>query len=429
MAKKSSSSTAATPARTIRQLADLTPDPQNPNRGTVRGQRLLEESLKTYGAGRSILSDRLGVVIAGNKTFEEAKALGLPVRVVETDGKELVVVQRMNLDLTTDPTARQLAIADNRIAELNLEWDSELLAGFAAHGISLEDLWTPQELEHLIGPRGADGHTPEDAVVPIADTTIQPGDLFDLGRHRLLCGDATDAAAVARVMGELSPTILITDPPYGVEYDPAWRVRAGRRGRHAVGPVPNDDRADWGAAFALFTGHVAYVWHAGLHAGEVAASLVDAGFELRAQIIWVKPHFVLGRGDFHWQHEPAWYAVRAGQSSGWSGDRTQSTVWSIPNMNPFSGGHDAENPVTGHSTQKPVALYERALLCNSAPGDVLFDPFLGSGTALIAAEKTGRRCLGLELEPRYVQAAISRWEAYTGQTARKVDTNVDESQG
>jgi DNA modification methylase len=98
-------------------------------------------------------------------------------------------------------------------------------------------------------------------------------------------------------------------------------------------------------------------------------------------------------------------------------------------MNPFSGGYDAENPATGHSTQKPVALYERALVCNSAQGDVLFDPFLGSGTAIIAAEKTGRRCLGLELEPRYVQAAISRWEAYTGQTARKVDTIVAEAQG
>ena len=156
-------------------------------------------------------------------------------------------------------------------------------------------------------------------MVPIAATTIQPGDLFELGPHRLLCGDATVAETVARLLAEHAPTIMITDPPYGVATTWPWRVRAGRRGRHALGAVTNDDQSEWGAAFALFPGHVAYVWHAGLHAGTVAASLVRAGFELRAQIIWVKPHFVLGRGDFHWQHEPAWYAVRAGQPSGWSG--------------------------------------------------------------------------------------------------------------
>jgi DNA modification methylase len=405
----------------IQSLADLTPDSKNANKGTPRGTRMLTNSLKTYGAGRSILVDRHGVIIAGNKTFEEAKALGLDVRVVDADGKALVVVRRTNLDLATDPEARKLALADNRVGEVNLEWDPSLLESFAADGIDLTTLWTPQELERLVGHGLHAGATSDDAVVPIADTVIQRGDLFHLGDHRLLCGDATNEDDVARVIGSHTPVIMITDPPYGVAYDPMWRVRAGGGGRHAAGKVTNDDRVDWRAAFRLFPGDVAYVWHAGLHAGEVATSLTESGFELRAQIIWAKTHFVLGRGDFHWQHEPCWYAVRAGKSSKWCGDRTQSTLWSVPNLNPFSGGHDAQDPTTGHSTQKPVALVERALLNHSAPGDVVFDPFLGSGTAIIAAQKTGRRCVGLELEPTYVQMAITRWEAYTGMTAVRID--------
>ena len=415
--------------RKITKITDLQPDPQNPNRGTACGQRLLAESLKAYKAGRSVVVDRNGVVIAGNKTVAEATALDLPIHVVETTGEALVIVQRTDLVLATDPVARQLAVADNRTAEMNLEWDPALLAGFVANGIDLSSFWTPKELEMIGALPAAVGRTPEDAVVPIAETTIQPGDIFELGSHRLGCGDATDAAFVSRLVGADTPTILITDPPYGDDYDASWRVEAGRPGRHAVGRVTNDDRVDWRAAFALFPGHVAYIFHAGLHAGEVADAITSCGFELRAQIIWAKPHFVLGRGDFHWQHEPAWYAVRAGQSSNWSGDRTQSTLWTIPNLNPFSGGHDADNAVTGHSTQKPVALYERALLNNSAPGDVMLDAFAGSGTAFIAAEKTGRRCLGLEVEPRYVQVILDRWTAFTGGTARKVAAGSIEAQG
>ena len=410
--------------RALRALDDLRLDPRNPNRGTERGKAALADSLSTYGPGRSILADRTGTVIAGNKVFEHAQTMALPIRVVETTGTELVVVQRTDLDLATDTVARQLAIADNRVGQLNLEWDPELMKAFA-ETVDLSTMWEPRELESLGGGGDYEGQTDADSVVPLAHTAITAGDLFELGSHRLLCGDATSPTDVARVFQQDTPTILITDPPYGVQYDPEWRVRAGQEGRHAVGPVANDDRVDWREAFALFPGHVAYVWHAGLHAGAVGESLLACGFDLRAQIIWVKPHFVLGRGDFHWQHEPAWYAVRTGHASNWSGDRTQSTVWTVPNLNPFSGGHDVDNPVTGHSTQKPVALYERALVCNSAPGEVLFDPFVGSGTALIAAEKTGRRCVAIELNPQYVQAAVDRWEAFTGQTARRHETPAE----
>jgi DNA modification methylase len=185
--------------------------------------------------------------------------------------------------------------------------------------------------------------------------------------------------------------------------------------------VANDDRVDWRAAIAHFSGAIAYVWHAGLHAGAVADALGSCGFVVRAQIIWQKSHFVLGRGDYHWGHEPCWYAVRKGRPSAWRGDRTQSTVWSVPNLNPIGGARGAENVVTGHSTQKPVRLFEIPILAHTEPGAHVYDPFVGSGTALIAAEKTGRACYAIELEPRYVQAAIDRWEQFSGQTAQRVD--------
>jgi DNA modification methylase len=406
--------------RSIQTVSDLTPDPQNANRGTPRGRAALTESLKTYGAGRSILADRQGRVIAGNKTLEQAQALNLPVHVVETDGHELVVVQRRDLDLVEDADARRLALADNRVAELDLEWDQPVLERLAKE-MDLGALWTPAEFEQLVGHGLITGQTPEDAIVPLRPTTIQRGDLFVLGAHRLLCGDATDAADVARVLAGDQPNLLCTDPPYGVAYDAAWRVRAGRRGRHAVGPVTNDDRVDWRAAIAHFSGAIAYVWHAGLHAGAVADALASCGFELRAQIIWQKSHFVLGRGDYHWGHEPCWYAVRKGQSSSWRGDRTLSTVWSVPNLNPIGGERGGENVVTGHSTQKPVRVFEIPILAHTEPGAFVYDPFVGSGTALVAAAKTGRACCAIEIEPQYVQATIDRWEQFSGQTAQHVE--------
>jgi DNA methylase len=235
-----------------------------------------------------------------------------------------------------------------------------------------------------------------------------------------LCGDATDEADVARVLGEATPQLLTSDPPYGVEYDPTWRPQVGRRGRHAVGPVTNDDRVDWRAAIQWYRGDVVYLWHAGLHAGAVGESLTALGFVLRAQIIWQKPHFVLGRGDYHWAHEPCWYAVRKGRPSHWRGDRTQSTVWSVPNLNPIGGQRGGENAVTGHSTQKPVRLFELPMLSHTMSGDTVYDPFVGSGTAIIAAEKTGRICHAIEITPQYVQATIDRWEAFTGRTAERV---------
>ena len=400
----------------IRRAEDLTPDARNANRGTPRGRELLGDSLRQYGAGRSIVVDRAGRILAGNKTLAQARALDLPVETVQTEGERLVVVQRVDLDLDTDVRARQLALADNRIAELDLDWDDDVLRDLLEEGVSVEGLWSDDELAALLGvPAEAEEH----AVVAPRATTIRRRDLFALGAHRLLCGDATRPEEVARVLDGEVPPLLTTDPPYGVAYDPAWRHRVDPTQRTAVGRVAHDDRVDWADAYRLFPGAVAYVWHAGLSSGPVAAALQQAGFDLRAQILWVKQHFVLSRGDYHWQHEPCWYAVRRGASAGWQGDRTQTTVWSVPNLNAMGGTRTDDNAVTGHGTQKPVRLFEMPIRNHTTRGAWVFDPFVGSGTAIIAAEKTQRRSVAMEIDPVYVQAAIDRWERFTGRQATK----------
>jgi DNA modification methylase len=175
-----------------------------------------------------------------------------------------------------------------------------------------------------------------------------------------------------------------------------------------TGKVLNDDRADWREAWVLFPGDVAYVWHGALHAATVAESLEAAGFTIRSQIIWAKERLVLSRGDYHWQHEPAWYAVKKTGKGHWAGDRKQTTLWQIP-----SKDQDAK---TVHGTQKPVECMHRPIENNSSPGQAVYEPFMGSGTTLIAAEMSGRVCFGIELNPAYVDVAVERWQQFTGET-------------
>jgi hypothetical protein len=267
MASRSSRRTAKSdpsPASTVRRvhtLADLSPDPRNANEGTTRGREALTASLKAYGAGRSILIDRHGRIVAGNKTVEQARALGLRLQVVPTDGASLVAVQRTDLDLETDARARALAVADNRVAELDLQWDPAMLGQLQADGLDLGAFWTDGELQRLVGTLGAPDPAADQVLAP-GPTTIQRGDLFALGPHRLLCGDATDAGDVARLLGDIVPAVMATDAPYGVDYDPVQRHRAYPRQRTAIGRVMNDTQAAWPAAFRLYPGDVIYAWHA-----------------------------------------------------------------------------------------------------------------------------------------------------------------------
>jgi DNA modification methylase len=204
---------------------------------------------------------------------------------------------------------------------------------------------------------------------------------------------------------------MVTDPPYGVEYDPEWRHRRGVNNSARKGKIKNDEIADWTPTWDLFPGEIAYVWHGALRSSIVADSLAKSRFSIRAQIIWAKERLVMSQGDYHWQHEPCWYAVR--KKGYWAGDRKQTTLWTIP-----TGGQDAE---TKHATQKPVECMRRPMLNNSGPGQAIYEPFLGSGTTLIAAQSCERVCFGIEIDPLFVDVAIRRWQAFTGEKAKRAN--------
>jgi DNA modification methylase len=313
----------------------------------------------------------------------------------------------------TEAQKRAYVLADNKLA-LNAGWDAELLR------VELTDLqafnfdlgltgFSDDELAALTADT-TEGLTDPDAV---PETPVDPisvlGDVWLLGKHRLMCGDSTDAGTVAKALNGITPHLMVTDPPYGVEYDPTWRERAGvAASGSAKGKVLNDDNADWREAWALFPGDVAYVWHAGLFAGVVGDSLAACGLQLRSQIIWDKGQLVLSRGDYHWEHEPCWYAVKKGAKGHWAGDRKQTTIWHIPKP---------RKSETGHGTQKPVECMKRPIENNSSPGQAIYEPFSGSGTTIIAGEMTGRVVHAIELNPAYVDVAVKRWEDFTGQEA------------
>jgi DNA modification methylase len=356
-------------------------------------------SIRAFGFINPILAGDGGDVVAGHGRLAAARLLGLTqVPVIPLHG-------------LTETQRRQLMLADNRIA-LNAGWDAEMLSlelqELSVMGADLEALgFTAKELAAALN-KGGDGLTDENEVPEVAEVAVTvAGDVWCLGAHRVICGDSTDATVVKALLGDVVPGLMVTDPPYGVEYDPEWRNQRGLSNSSRTGKVQNDERADWSEAWALFPGTIAYVWHGALRSIPVAESLVREGFTIRAQIIWAKERLVIGRGDYHWQHEPCWYAVRT--KGNWTGDRKQTTLWSIP-----SGGQDAD---TVHGTQKPVECMRRPMLNNSGPGQAVYEPFLGSGTTLIAAQTSGRVCFAIELDPRYVDVAVRRWEAFTGEQA------------
>ena len=322
------------------------------------------------------------------------------------------------------------------------EADTEVLADLLA-SVTSEDAALTSMLDALAKAEGIDtaveGLTDPDDVPPERETTVQRGEVYVLGRHRLMCGDSTSAEDVARLMDGAKPHLCVTDPPYGVKYDPSWRNVEAAKGNLAyaarrVGEVTNDDRADWSAAWGLVPGDVIYSWHPpGATSLIHAKALQDSGFALRMQIIWAKSNFPIGRGDYHVRHEPCWYAVREGKPSRRTKDRKQTTLWEIgetPTYEQlFALWEEAKaestaweinldkNVAGGHSTQKPVECMERPI--RNHAGDV-YDPFVGSGTTLIAAERQGRTCYAREIEPKYVQVCIDRWEAFTGLKAERV---------
>lgn len=386
-------------------------------------------SIREFGFTVPVLVDGEDGIIAGHGRVMAARKLGLDS------------VPCIRVDYLSETQKRAYILADNKLT-LNGGWDADMLAlelkelGDAGIDLLLTGFSNEEILGIVSSIEGAGLTDPDDAP-PLPDDPVSVrGDVWILGRHRILCGDSTVPTDVEKVLAGVKPHLMVTDPPYGVNYDPAWRRRAGiGTAGMATGKVLNDDRADWTEAWALFPGNVAYVWHAGLFADVVADSLRSCKFDIRAQIVWVKTRHVLSRGHYHPQHEPAlygvredaddgWrfipehevsaYAVKKGATAQWAGGRKQSTVWFIEHL----------KSDTGHGTQKPVECMKRPIENNSSPGQAIYEPFCGSGTTIIAAEMTGRTCHAIELNPAYVDVSVKRWQAFTGKRAVRESDGV-----
>ena len=381
-----------------RKVSELVPYARNARTHSDAQVRQIAASIEEWGWTNPILVDEKSGIIAGHGRVMAADKLGL---------KDVPVMVAAGW---TEAQKKAYILADNQLA-LNAGWDTEMLS------LELKDLSDLDFDLDLMGfgedflagmlIDGTEGLTDPDEIPEVPEEPkAKLGDVYKLGKHRLVCGDSTDADTVAKCLNGVEPHLMVTDPPYGVEYD-ATKARAVSKDS-AKGKVLNDDRADWREAWALFPGDVAYVWHADLRAREVVESLEAADFTMRAQIIWDKGRLVIGRGDYHFQHEPCWYAVRKGRKGHYCGDRKQTTVWNIDKP---------RKSETGHSTQKPVECMRKPIINNSSPGQAIYEPFCGSGTTLIACEMEGRACHAIELNPAYIDVIIKRWEDFTGEKA------------
>lgn len=377
-----------------KKLNEIIPYAKNSKKHPEKQVKQIADSIKAFGFRQPLVIDKENNLMVGHGRLLGAKLL------------KFTEVPCLIADDLSPEQIKAYRLADNKLNES--EWDMDfVLPELKELSIDLQQL-TGFDLDLLIEPDEKDDVVPEN--VP---AIAKLGDIYQLGRHRVMCGDSTKKEDVEKLLLGKEPYLMITDPPYGVDYDPNWRNNVERSngkmiGGRAIGQVKNDDNADWSMAWQLSPSRVAYVYHAGKYSGIVQASLEICEFEIRSQIIWVKSNFAISRGDYHWKHEPCWYAVKRGNKGNWAGDRTQTTVWEI---------NKPSKSETGHSTQKPVECMLRPILNHD--GDV-YDPFLGSGSTLIAAEKTNRICYGMEIDPHYVDVILKRWEDYTGNKAIKL---------
>lgn len=395
--------------------------PKNARKWSDASLQKFAKSIKEFGWRQPLVVDTEGVICIGHFRRAAGKLAGFttcPVHVA-TD--------------LTPAQIRKLRLADNRLHE-EADWDLEVLTLELGELQALEiDLgstgFSASEIDRTVGARK--GQTDENAV-PVAPS--QPvatrGDVWLLAGHRLTCGDCTVPADVARALGGNLPKLMVTDPPYGISLDMEWRDRAGLNtcGRaetsymvtegHGETKISGDTKADWSDAFELVPSlEVAYVWHASIYTIEVLSGLKRIGFLYPQQIIWHKLHPVFTRSHYWYAHEPCWYVRK--KNAPWYGKLGEnSTIWQCHSPKFIMGG--SKDPVDvkqDHPTQKPAVLMRKSIINHTQPGDFVFEPFGGSGTTLIACEQTERRCLSIEIDPKYVDVDIQRWQDFTGQRA------------
>jgi hypothetical protein len=332
-------------------MADLKLDPQNANRGTPRGRGMVERSLQQYGAGRSILISADDIALAGNKTLEIARELGIPVQVIESDGRTLYAIKRTDLSYD-DPRARELAIADNRASETGLEWDPEVLQGFLDDGLDLEQFWFEDELADLLAGDAGDvqGLTdPDDVPEPPADPITKPGDVWLLGEHRVMCGDSTVVTDVDRLMQGRKADMVFTDPPYGIDYqDVKGKFRRIANDGLDASSVIED-------ALSIHPTVPTYVCCNWRSLAFICDAMSRSGLSPKACIVWDKEVPIQHLDKFYKQHEFIVYSGPFGGEPTVDGD-----VWRV-----------RRETRDDHPTAKPVELVARAIGYSSKLGDLV----------------------------------------------------------
>jgi DNA modification methylase len=395
-------------------IETLRPDPANPRKIGDAELEALTRSLREYGFVQPVIALRSdNTVVGGHQRLVAARKLGI---------KQVPVVY---VDLPLEQ-ARLMNLALNKVSG---EWDQDMLAHLIADLSKNADLdlslsaFSEDELEKLM--KSLDHREkrdrPEafdlDAALEAAQGQhgAQRGDLFALGEHRLLCGDSTDAGDVSRLLGERRAQVAFTDPPYNVALgDHGGQQRGMRKRRLQNDALPPEQWEafcrGWAKSLLDSVDGGLYVCMSTKEWPLVSRVLEEAGGHWSDTIIWAKDRFVLGRASYQRGYEPIWFGWREGTKAYWCGDRDQSDVWNI--------ARPGDSPL--HPTMKPLELVERAIGNSSRGGDVVLDLFLGSGSTLIAAERTGRACYGLEFDPKYVDVVMARWEAFAGKKAEKL---------
>jgi DNA modification methylase len=381
-------------------VAELIPYVKNSRTHSDEQIAQIAASIKEFGWTNPILIDGENGIIAGHGRLMAARKLGY-TKVPTIELKDLTETQK-----------KAYIIADNRLA-LNAGWDNELLTielnELLADGFALDILgFDAKELNALLEPEVVEGLTDEDQVPDVPEEPkTKPGDIYQLGNHRLMCGDSTSINDIEKLCDGQLVDMWLTDPPYNVAYEGGTGLK-----------IQNDDMGDeqfrqflrdaYVAADAVMkAGAVFYIWHADLEGYNFRGAAKDAGWTVRQCLIWKKSSLVMGRQDYHWRHEPCLYGWKDGAGHLWSADRKQTTILEFDK--PSRNGE--------HPTMKPVALFEYQMLNNTKGGDIVLDSFGGSGTTLLAAEKNGRYARLMELDPKYCDVIVKRWEDFTGKKA------------